>query len=473
MNLKRSMCTVLLLLGTAWATLAVAAPVGSSFTYQGSLLSTGSPVSGDHDFVFSLFDDPAAGNQVGVDQNVDAWPVTGGLFTVALDFGPGVFDGTALWLEIKVRGTGSPDFVTLTPRQPLTAAPYALYALSGTSSGGGASQWISNGADLTYSAGGVGILGGSSPFAGGKGVFLEGGSTSSAQVFAFNYDTFTPLTLALNSPGGSVGVGTSTPAGKFDVVGNTGVGIRSTIKGSLFAPLNAAVVATGNTGTGISGTSALGVYATSVDDRGVMGVSTNLWGVSGDCLSAGTYGILGTPNEGLYAYSPNAAKPAGHFVCPVGGVALQADGIARVKTLQITGGADLAERFVTQDAVEPGTVMAIDPGEPGRVRMASGAYSRTVAGVASGANALEAGVVLSRDGSEVGTVALALTGRVWVKCDATRGPIRAGDLLTTADRAGYAMRVTDHDRAQGAVLGKAMSTLERGTGLVLVLVSLQ
>ena len=38
---------------------------------------------------------------------------------------------------------------------------------------------------------------------------------------------------------------------------------------------------------------------------------------------------------------------------------------------------------------------------------------------------------------------------------------------------GRAMKVTDHARAAGAILGKAMSTLQEGQGMVLVLVTLQ
>jgi hypothetical protein len=68
---------------------------------------------------------------------------------------------------------------------------------------------------------------------------------------------------------------------------------------------------------------------------------------------------------------------------------------------------------------------------------------------------------------------VALSGRVFVKADASAGPIRPGDLLTTSAVPGHAMKVADHDRAQGAVLGKAMTGLESGTGLVLVLVTLQ
>ena len=63
---------------------------------------------------------------------------------------------------------------------------------------------------------------------------------------------------------------------------------------------------------------------------------------------------------------------------------------------------------------------------------------------------------------------------MWVRCDASTGGIEPGDLLTTADRAGHAMKVEDHDRAGGATLGKAMTKLAKGeTGLVLVLVNLQ
>ena len=67
---------------------------------------------------------------------------------------------------------------------------------------------------------------------------------------------------------------------------------------------------------------------------------------------------------------------------------------------------------------------------------------------------------------------VALSGRVWVYCDATR-PIKPGDLLTTSNTPGHAMKVMNHRRAQGAIIGKAMTGLQSGRGLVLVLVTLQ
>ncbi len=66
-----------------------------------------------------------------------------------------------------------------------------------------------------------------------------------------------------------------------------------------------------------------------------------------------------------------------------------------------------------------------------------------------------------------------MTGRVYVQADATFGAIKPGDMLTTSETPGHAMKVTDHARAQGAILGKAMSGLKEGTGTVLVLVTLQ
>ncbi len=468
----RSFLLMLIMLAGLGAASAVsAAPVGSNFTYQGKLDKDATPYTGTADLLFRLYDDLGAGAQVGADVTLAGVVVTNGLFTVDLDFGS-VFDGTAMWLECHVQTPGDADYTALSPRQLLAAAPYALHALSAPGGGGG-SQWTSEGTDLVYTEGGVGFLAGSSPFTHGKGVFIEGGSPY-GNVFAFNYDTFSALPLILNAPGGNVGIGTTTPTARIEAVATSGLGMKAVSSGNLFQPINAGIRVHGATGTGLGGTSCVGVWATSTDDRAVSGSSVTSWGVSGDCSSAGTYGILGTPNEGIYANSPNASKPAGRFVCPTGGIAIDAGwGLVKVKTLQILGGADLAERFDVAGEPEPGTVLTIDPAETGKLRTSDEAYSHRVAGVVSGANQLDAGVVLSQDGRTEGTAAVALSGRVWVKCDATDASIAAGDLLTTSPLAGHAMKAADRDRSHGAVLGKAMTSLASGTGMVLVLVSLQ
>lgn len=141
--------------------------------------------------------------------------------------------------------------------------------------------------------------------------------------------------------------------------------------------------------------------------------------------------------------------------------------------LTIRGGADLAEPFQMKEEVEKGAVVVIDDKNPGRLRRSSHAYDRRVAGIVSGANGVAPGISLHQEGVIEGGQNVALTGRVYVQATSANGPIEPGDLLTTSEIPGTAMKVTDHDRAQGAILGKAMNKLESGDGMVLTLVSLQ
>jgi hypothetical protein len=155
---------------------------------------------------------------------------------------------------------------------------------------------------------------------------------------------------------------------------------------------------------------------------------------------------------------------------------LHVKGTTTTQILKITGGGDLAEPFDVAGAatVEPGMVVAIDPAHPGQLRLADHAYDRTVAGVVSGAGGIQPGLILQQEGTLVaGEHPVALTGRVYVWADASHGAITPGDLLTTSDTPGHAMKVNDHALAQGAILGKAMTELKEGTGLVLILISLQ
>jgi hypothetical protein len=114
----------------------VAAPqdsVSGEFTYQGRLKDASGLVNDTCDLQFSLWDatgsgsPPTGGNQVGTPRTQTNVAVADGLFTVALDFGNNAFNGEARWLQIGVRcPAGSGAYMPLTPRQALTAAPYAL-----------------------------------------------------------------------------------------------------------------------------------------------------------------------------------------------------------------------------------------------------------------------------------------------------------------------------------------------------------
>jgi hypothetical protein len=149
------------------------------------------------------------------------------------------------------------------------------------------------------------------------------------------------------------------------------------------------------------------------------------------------------------------------------------------RLVQITGGADVAEPYIVHAAAaaepRPGLVVCIDPVHVGQMVIAHHAYDRTVAGILSGANGIEPGLTLRQRGTPAdGTLPIACTGRVWCWCDAGQsGPIAPGDLLTTSVIPGFAMKAVDEGRSRGSILGKAMSALPSGKGLVLVLVTLQ
>lgn len=241
---------------------------------------------------------------------------------------------------------------------------------------------------------------------------------------------------------------------------------------------------------GVSTTIAPGVYASSASGNGIQTVST-----SGDGVASTT---AGASKSGIYAVSTGSNGYGGYFVANASnGTGIFATGgssgwagtfngsvrllSGRVTTpvLQITGGADLSEQFKVNSTnphflPEPGLVVSIDPQNPGSLRISNMAYDRKVAGIVSGAGGVHPGMLMSQQGTEVdGSSPVALTGRVYCRADASNGPIEPGDLLTTSDVPGHAMKVTDHTKAQGAILGKAMTTLGAGRGLVLVLVTLQ
>ena len=105
-----------------------AAAIGTAFTYQGRLADAGSPASGNYDLRFTVWDSAVGGLQVGGTVVLAPVPVSGGLFTVPLDFGAGIFTGPDRWLQIESRVFGGPTYSLITPRQQLTPAPYAIMA---------------------------------------------------------------------------------------------------------------------------------------------------------------------------------------------------------------------------------------------------------------------------------------------------------------------------------------------------------
>jgi hypothetical protein len=101
---------------------------GTAFTYQGRLNDGTNPAAGTYDLRFTLFDASSGGSVMAGPTTNGAVAVSEGLFTVTLDFGAGVFNGTSRWLEISVRTNGAGSFTKLNPRQLVTPEPYAIMA---------------------------------------------------------------------------------------------------------------------------------------------------------------------------------------------------------------------------------------------------------------------------------------------------------------------------------------------------------
>jgi hypothetical protein len=135
---------------------------------------------------------------------------------------------------------------------------------------------------------------------------------------------------------------------------------------------------------------------------------------------------------------------------------------------------DVAEYMPVVENATPGTVLII--GDDGRLAPATTAYDTRVAGIIS----TDPGIFLGTKGDgNPGEALIAIAGRVPCKVDATHAPIHAGVLLTTSSNPGYAMKAEPtmiNGRGfypDGTILGKAMGSLESGTGTIEVLVTLQ
>jgi hypothetical protein len=246
-----------------------------------------------------------------------------------------------------------------------------------------------------------------------------------------------------NSAGG-VGVSGTSASGD----GVLGQGARNGVHGETGSATASGVLGQ-NTGAGVgvsgSGTSGTGISGTSVSGAGVSGSSTSGAGVSGTSTTG------------------NAGEFTGN-VTVSGNLTVNGD----VELLN----QDCAEDFeIAESGRDPGTVVVLD--DAGVLKCCSKDYDKRVAGVVSGAAQFRPAIILGRQEQSQHRGPVALVGKVYCKVDATRSSIAVGDLLTTSDTPGHAMRANDREQAFGAVIGKALSALPSGRGLIPILVALQ
>lgn len=140
-------CLTVFVMALAW-NVAMAGPQTTFFNYQGQLQDNGHPANGNYDLAFELYDDASAGNQVGGTLTSPGHAVDGGLFSIGLNFGNTVFNGTQLWLQVYV------NTIALSPRTAIRLAPVAEYALTAsTVTDGSVTQAKLAGASGSFNAG--------------------------------------------------------------------------------------------------------------------------------------------------------------------------------------------------------------------------------------------------------------------------------------------------------------------------------
>lgn len=253
----------------------------------------------------------------------------------------------------------------------------------------------------------------------------------------------------------------------------------------------------GRDGVGVWGESTFGVGVVGKDSgggdgvrgegrRGVVGISPTYQGVYGQ--SKENAGVVGESQQfhGVFGISHTRQFAGVYGVNKGGGFAGIFEGLTDFrgevqchKELQMMG-ADVAEQFDVSSAgddVPAGTVAVLD--DHGGITACDKPYDRRVAGIVSGAGDRVPAVVLDQ-GTRAGTGEraqprrpVAVVGKAWCLADATAEPISVGDLLTSSGRRGHAMRASEPEAAFGAVIGKALTPLAGGVGLVLVLVGLR
>jgi hypothetical protein len=250
---------------------------------------------------------------------------------------------------------------------------------------------------------------------------------------------------------GNVGIGTSTPATKLELAPNTAIKLGNAYLSSGGDYLHLA------NNEWYNGTSWVATAAGALIQ--ISGQDVNFYRHDASGGHTQSMSINSSGNIGIGTTTPSTKLHVAGSIT--------VDGNINAKYQ------DVAEWVPSTHALPAGTVVTLDPTKSNHVEASSLAYDTRVAGVIS----VQPGIALGEKGDN--KVLVATTGRVRVKVDATRAPIRIGDLLVTGDTSGVAMKSEPiriggrQMHSPGTLIGKALEPLEKGRGEILVLLSLQ
>jgi hypothetical protein len=302
---------------------------------------------------------------------------------------------------------------------------------------------------LQVTGGSAFITGDSGALAAGAGAGLALKETSNgAEIFGYDYGTGVSKALILQSPGGNVGIGPTAPTRPLSFANVTGEKIS--LYSSSTAPHD-------YYGFGIAGAE--------LQYQATVGAHHSFYVGATEMVRIDTSG-----NLGVGAFSPNYkldVNGTGHFAG-----AVTVSGTLTATTVYANY-QDVAEWVPATESMPAGTVAVLSASANNTVAPSMHAYDTGVAGVVSSAPGLLLGV------ESASKAKIATTGRVKVRVNATKQPIRIGDLLVTSDRPGMAMKSEPLDIAgvklhrPGTLIGKALEPLAGGQGEILVLLSLQ
>lgn len=273
-----------------------------------------------------------------------------------------------------------------------------------------------------------------------------------------------PLPISINPNGGNVGISTVSPTNRLTITAD----YNGTTNGWASDPGMGQLTLHGATNTNLT----MGMAIDTTNGVGML-QAANV-GTSAISLAINSKG----GNVGIGTTSPGATLEVnGNVKLSAGSGASVTFADGTVQSTAWTGalcGGDYAESVQVADArprYEPGDVLVVDPRSPGKFQKSAASYSTLVAGVFS----TKPGLVgrrqtMPKDKDEI---PMAMIGIVPTKVSAENGAVRPGDLLVTSTKPGYAMKGTDRKRLTGAILGKALGSVETGAGVIEVLVTLQ